>query len=105
MVLVLDPMAIPPEVLEQLRRSLLEDLAETRELLRHPPGKVRDPTGIEAAAQLLETTIARLGTPGPPSPEAIAADANLAYATLIAVIDLVKTHTDMPRVPRRRRSE
>jgi hypothetical protein len=30
------------------------------------------------------------------------AEVNLAYSTMVSVIDLVKSHTDVPRVPRNR---
>ena len=46
------------------------------------------------------SALARLDVPGATSPAALAADVNLAYATLVAVIDLVKSRTDVPRVPR-----
>lgn len=102
MPLVLDPTSLPADVLEDLRRSLRDDLAEAGELVHHPAGKVLDPGSLETASELVRSALARLDAPGPRSPEALGADVNLAYAALVAVIDLVKSHTDVPRVPRKR---
>jgi len=100
--LVLDPLELPTETLEALRKSIRGDLAETEDLVRPPPGNVLDPVGLENAGESLRSTRARLDEPEPPTVETIAADVNLAYAALVTVIDLVKVHTDAPRVPRRR---
>jgi len=102
MPLVLDPQSIPLPVLEELRRSLLDDLNETSELVHQPRGVVLDPSGIDAAAELLREVLRRLDRPPPTRAEELAADANLAYATMVVVIDLAKSHTDVPRVPRSR---
>jgi hypothetical protein len=102
MPLVQAPSALPREALEELLRSLREDLHETEELVRAPPGVVRDPASLEAAADLLRSTLAVLDLPGPRSAEALVSEINLAYATIVAVIDLVKSHTDVPKVPRAR---
>jgi len=103
MPLVHDPTSLPPKILEELLRSLRDDLAETSELVQHPPGTVLDPTSLETASELIRSTLARLDRPGPGTPESLGADINLAYATLLAVIDLLKSHTDVPRVPRSRK--
>ncbi|HYB79944.1 MAG TPA: hypothetical protein VEG66_09360 [Thermoplasmata archaeon] len=104
MPLVLDPTKIPVEVLRTLRKSLRDDLAETAELVQRPAGKVLDPVGLETAGELLRSALARLDGPAPRTAVALGIDVNLAYATLLAVIDLVKAHTDLPRVPQRRPS-
>ncbi|MGA8711333.1 MAG: hypothetical protein WB786_08950 [Thermoplasmata archaeon] len=103
MPLVFDPSTLSPRALEELRQSLRTDLRETRELVEHPSGRVVDPASLETAAELLRSALASLDLPGPRSPGAAVADINLAYATLVAVIDLVKSHTDVPRVPRARK--
>jgi len=100
--LLLDPSTISRKAVQELHRSLREDLAETSELVDHPLGAVRDPASIVTASELLRSTLALLGRPGRRSPEALAAEVNPAYATMISVIDLVKSHTDVPRVPRAR---
>jgi hypothetical protein len=100
--LVIDPAAFPSATLETLARSLREELAETRGLIDSPPGTVVDPESLRTARELLDAALARVAADGPDTRERWAADANLAYATLLAVIDLVKSHTDVPRVPRAR---
>ena len=105
MPLVLDPDSLPRSTLDGLWRSLRNDLEETREFVDHPPGPVTDLAGIEGARELLRSTLVRLEVPGPRDGPALAAEINLAYATLVAVIDLVKSHTAVPRVPRKRTSE
>lgn len=100
--LVLDPTSLPLATLRELRRSLRDDLVATRELVEHPGGTVHDPSSIETASELLRSTLVRLDAPAPRTAEALSADVNLAYATLLAVIDLVKSHTNVPRVPRSR---
>lgn len=102
MPLVGDPSSFSVPVLEELLRSLREDLEETSELVNHPTGAVRDPASLVTAAELLRSTLAVLDVPGPCTREALAAEVNLAYATMVSVIDLVKSHTDVPRVPRAR---
>jgi hypothetical protein len=101
MPLVLDPNSLAPEVLVELRRSLRDDLAETRRMVEEPRGKVLDPASLATASELLTATLVRLELPPPESASALASDVNLAYATLLAVIDLVKSHTDVPKVPRK----
>jgi hypothetical protein len=105
MPLVLDPTSHSAESLEQLRRSLRDDLAETVEYVQNPGGAVVDPASIETASDLLRSALAVLDRSGPRTSEQSAAEANLAYATMLAVIDLVKSHTSVPRVPRGRQKK
>ncbi|MFY9716892.1 MAG: hypothetical protein WAK40_03025 [Thermoplasmata archaeon] len=100
MPLVLDPAAVPAATLAELRRSLREDLGETRSLVDAPGARVVDPLSLVTARDLLESALALLDAPGDRDPRRAADEANLAYATLLAVIDLVKSHTELPRVPR-----
>jgi hypothetical protein len=102
MPLVLDPDAIPEPVLRELHRSLLEDLSETLEFVRHPRGAVRDPASLAAAEDLLLASQAVVARTGPRGKPELATEANLAYAAMLAAIDLVKSHTDVPIVPRGR---
>ena len=104
MPLVLDPANYSEESLAALVGSLRLDLVETLELAEHPRGAVRDPSGPEAAAQLLRATIALLDRGEPRAVQDLAVRANLAYAALVAAIDLIKSHVDVPRVPAPRRS-
>ena len=98
----MDPDRFPRPVLEALVRSLRADLDETEELVTQPRGKVLDPASLRTAQELLEATRSVLDRAGPLSQAELAAEANLAYSTMLAVIDLVKSHTDVPRVPRAR---
>jgi len=100
MPLVLDPAALPEQTLAELRRSLTADLAETEEWVGAPGARVVDPASLETARELLRSARALLGREGPRTPQALSDEANLAYAVLLASIDLVKSHTEMPRVPR-----
>jgi hypothetical protein len=102
MPLVFGPSSVPPAVLEQLHRSFREDLSGLREMVEEPSGRVLDPASLRTAGDLVESTLALLELPGPRSSESLAAEVNLAYATLLAVIDLVKSHTDVPQVPHAR---
>ncbi len=104
MPLILDPERYSVEALEELVRSLRSDLEETGDLVRHPRGRVLDPVSLETAELLLAAALQELSTEGGRTVVALAARANLAYATLLAVVDLVKSHTDVPRVPRARSS-
>jgi hypothetical protein len=102
MPLVNDPSSFSVPVLKELLRSLRDDLAATAELVDHPTGAVRDPASLVAATELLRATLAVLDLPGRRTSQTLAAEVNLAYATMVSVIDLVKSHTDVPRVPRAR---
>ncbi|MGP8071705.1 MAG: hypothetical protein ACLPZM_01050 [Thermoplasmata archaeon] len=104
MSLVNDPENLPVSVLEELVRSLRTDLAETEEMVRSPKGRVRDPASLVTALDLIEGTKAILNRTGPRTPAERAAEANLTYATMLAVIDLIKSHTEVPRVPASRKS-
>jgi hypothetical protein len=102
MPLVLDPAAIPAPVLAELRSSLREDLAQTLGFVDAPGARVLDPASLETARELLRSALALLERPGARDSRALADEANLAYAVLIAAIDLVKSHTELPRVPKGR---
>ncbi len=104
MSLVNDPESLPESVLEELVRSLRTDLEETEELVRSPRGRGprpgqpphrrgTDPRGEGGPRSSRTRTRAERG-----------AEANLAYAVMLSVIDLVKSHTDVPKVPPPRKS-
>jgi hypothetical protein len=97
--LVLDPEAVSEGTLRELLASLRQDLEEVEESVRHPRGRVIDPASLETAADLVASAKALLARPSTDDRETIAAQANLAYAVLLAAIDLVKSHTDTPKVP------
>jgi hypothetical protein len=97
--LVLDPASYSEETLRSLVRELREGLAETRELVDSPRGRVLDPESLRTARDLLDAAFAELDVPGSRDRDALARAANLAYASMLAATDLVKSHTDVPRVP------
>lgn len=103
MPLVLDPDRLPPGMLEDLCRELREGLSETLESILNPRGRVLDATSLDTAAELVRASMAILDRPGARSATGLGEEANLAYAATLAAIDLVKTHTDVPRVPAPRR--
>ncbi|HXY47632.1 MAG TPA: hypothetical protein VEK13_07040 [Thermoplasmata archaeon] len=105
MTLILHPDGIPKKKLRGIVENLRTELEATLETVRHPPDQVLDPASLETAEALLRATLAALDRPGPREPRALALDANLAYATLNAVVDLVKSHTAMPKVPIDRKSK
>ncbi len=99
MALVSDPERLPAAVLDDLVRSLRADLADTEEMITSPRGRVLDPASLLTAQELLTAAVQVLDRAGARTPSERAGEANLAYATLLAVIDLVKSHTDVPKVP------
>ena len=103
MPLVLDPERLTPAHLEELARSLAEDLADLTGAIDAPRGRVRDPASLVTARELLEAVRAVVDRPGARSASDRAAEANLSYAAMLAVIDLVKSHTDQPIVPAARK--
>ncbi len=102
MTLIQEYHGYPKTALRTTVKQLRADLVETLETVQHPRGRVLDPVGLENAATLLSAAIAAIDRPGPREPRALALDANLGYAALVASIDLLKSHTDVPRVPARR---
>jgi hypothetical protein len=103
MPLILDPESYSRELLAALVRDLAEGLTETRDLVLQPRGRVLDPSSLLTAQELVDAALASLGRPGERSRAELAYDANLAYAAMISALDLVKSHTDAPRVPARRK--
>ncbi len=104
MPLILEPERHSVAALEELLRSLRSDLDESRDLFLHPRGRALDPASLETAESLLLSTLEAIDAEGPRDATGLAAKVNLAYASLLAVIDLVKSHSDVPRVPAARKS-
>ena len=102
MPLVLEPEKLPRAVLEAVHREMRESVAETLELVRHPRGAVRQPASLVTAEELLTASIAQMDRPGARDASALASETNFAYAAMLAAIDLVKSHTDVPTVPQPR---
>jgi hypothetical protein len=99
MPLILDPAGYSRTALLALATQLADDLAEVRELTVEPRGRVLDPASLETARELVDVTLVALRRTGERSNADLAADTNLAYVTMLAALDLVKSHTDVPRVP------
>ncbi len=105
MPLVIDPARHASARLAEMQRSFREDLTGTLELVRAPRGRVLDPMSLRTAEELLTETIAlgdALAADGI-DPGLLARFVNVQYAVLLAAIDLVKSHTEVPRVPAARR--
>ncbi len=101
MPLILDPDAHSEAVLATLASEFAEALVAMRGDLADPTRPVLDPSSIVTARELIDAALARMGTGADPSRAELAATVNLGYATMNAVIDLVKSHTEGPRVPSR----
>jgi hypothetical protein len=87
------------ESLTRMHAEFQEGLAEILEMVRHPKGRVIDPASLATAEELLTSTLAVLRAPGSRDTTELTREVNLAYAVTLAGIDLVKSHTDVPRVP------
>ena len=100
--LILDPGQYATPVLVELYTSLRKEVEELGDLIQHPRGPVRNAAGLELAETLRGATIA--ATPRIPVEDRawLAVEINLLYGTLLTVIDLVKSHTDVPWVPKPR---
>jgi hypothetical protein len=99
MPLILDPGSYAEPLLVDLVQGFAEGLRETRADLDHPRGRVLDPAGIDAARDLLDAALRRMEPVARGDPGLLAAQVNLGYAAMVAAIDLMKCHTDVPRVP------
>jgi hypothetical protein len=97
--LILDPAQHDRATLEELAEQMAAGLEELRPLATAPKAKVLDPQSLLTAREMLEAALAVMRRPGPRTEAELVADANLGYATSLAVLDLVKSHTEMPKVP------
>jgi len=95
----MDPERFTDDSLAQLVRDLRRDLEETRDLIRNPRGRVLDAASLRSAEELIDATLAILDRPGPRDRDERAREANLTYAAMVTGIDLMKSHTEVPRVP------
>jgi hypothetical protein len=102
--LILDASGYRRSALVQLAKEMEDGLVELRPMADTPKARVLDPTSLLTARELVDATLAVLRRPGERTDAELAADANLGYVATLAVLDLVKSHTDVPRVPRPRKS-
>ncbi|MCI4349078.1 MAG: hypothetical protein L3J93_02515 [Thermoplasmata archaeon] len=106
MPIVLDPATWSRERLLGTLRDHREALEETRGLLARPDLKELDPASLRTARELVESVLLltdRLADdPGLPV-DLLARVVNVQYDALLAAIDLMKSHADVPKVPAPRR--
>jgi hypothetical protein len=105
MPLILDVNAHDPVALREMLHANQVDFRESLAAIEHPPGAVLDPMSLVTAADLVRAVLALSEAVDRPDAEAktLAAMVNVQYETLLAVIDLMKSHVDMPKVPHPRR--
>jgi hypothetical protein len=98
-----DPSSLDGDALQTLDETLHAKLVATRTLVGHLAPALHDPEALRAASDLLRSILALLDRPGPRTREELVREVDLSNAVLLAVIDLIKSHADVPRVPRHRR--
>ena len=99
MPLILDPARVPEETLRTMAKEFTVELQEVLDSIADR-GAPKDPLGIITASDLLTSAI-QLGRATEGAPVALtAAVVNVQYETLIAAIDLIKSHYGLPTVPR-----
>ena len=92
------PLALLRSMLEEQRAGAEEILA----MVDDPPARVREPLGVVTAHDLLTAALAAARLRDDASAQEVAASVNLLYESGLAAIDLLKVHSEMPRVPRGR---
>jgi hypothetical protein len=108
MPLVLDPSGWDRERLLALIRMQLEGLEETLGRVQDLGPRWSDPTSLRTAIDLLEDAQALAQGALDRSnaePRELALVANVEYDAMLAGIDLLKSHTDLAKVPRPSRPE
>lgn len=104
MPLILNPATHSADSLREMLRMYQEEFREVLAGLEHPPGEVLHPLSLMTAAELVRAVSALSTVVDRPDaePAALAAMVNVQYDTMIAAIDLMKSHVEMPKVPFRR---
>ncbi len=104
--LLLDPTSRTEEELHEMLRTGREEFREfVVGLTSEPPGPVKEPLSLLTAADLLRDVVTlseRVDEPGADR-RLLAAMVNVQYNALLAAIDLMKSHVEIPTVPRPRR--
>jgi len=106
MPLLLDPATRTEEQLREMLRAGREDFREFLVgLTTAPPGQVKEPLSLLTAADLLRDVMVLSDVVDRPDADrvALAAMVNVQYDVLLAAIDLMKSHVEVPMVPRQRR--
>jgi hypothetical protein len=106
MPLLLDPASRTEEELREMLKAGREEFREfVVGLTTEPPGPVKEPLSLLTAADLLRDVVTlseRVDRPGA-DPRVLTAMVNVQYDALLCAIDLMKSHVEMPAVPRARR--
>ncbi len=106
MPLLLDPATRSDEELHEMLKAGREEFREfVVGLTNEPPGPVKEPLSLLTAADLLRDVVALSELVDRPGADRrlLAAMVNVQYDALLAAIDLMKSHVDIPTVPRARR--
>ena len=104
MPLILNPSSHSVEQLREMLRANREDFRETLAGLERPPGDILEPLSLLTAADLVRGVVSLSESIDRPEADTalLAAMVNVQYDTLLAAIDLMKSHVAMPKVPQRR---
>ena len=102
MPLILDPAVLPLPELRKMSREMTEGLTGLAEWAADPKLPAREPLGVRAGAELFRAAAALGASAEEPSATApqVTAIVNAQYEAMIAGIDLVKMHSDLPKVPK-----
>ena len=94
------PVAQLREMLEDQRKGLDELL----EMLADPPARVTEPLSVLTAQDLVRAALVAARPRADATSAELAASVNLLYESFLAAIDLLKVHSEMPKVPRGRKA-
>ena len=99
--LILDAASVPEATIRTMAKELREELEEILASI-DARGTPKDPLGVVTASDLLKAAI-QLGRETEGAPVGLAAAVvNVEYETLLASIDLIKSHFGLPTVPQGR---
>ncbi len=102
MALAPDPASLDEDALQVLDETLHAKLVPTGTLVGHLGVALRDPAAHQPASDLLRAMLALFDRPGHRTREELIREVDLSNAALLAVIDSVRSHADVPQVPRKR---
>lgn len=103
MPILLPGSVVPEEKIAAIQADLRQSVQAILSQLRAPTAPVRSPLGILTGIDLGEQILSLLDLlPDSASRDWRVATVNIAYDGLLAMIDLLKSHTEQPTVPVRR---
>lgn len=100
MALIAPDSVVSESTLRELRTEFLEALTEELDRLTTPNRRVTDAPRLERARELARSFVAAYEAAPPSDRGRLIREVNLGYATMLAVIDLMKGSLDLPFVPR-----